>query len=257
MMIRRRIRAQQLAAAGALLLAAAIPVHAGQGDAVDLVQRTVKALPTAPFVARIKLTTKAGVRELSLSQKFVEGGRRGYLEVLAPDDLKGIRHLFIEPTDAPAQQFLKLTASRAIARVSNEMRTHPFLGSTFYIADLVEPPIDEYTHTFAGEEDLNGRGCKVVESVAKEPEKAIYSKIRVAIDPKDLLVLRRDFFDQKGEPLKVWKVEKIQQINGYWTPLIQDMRNTQEQVESRLEITEIKYNVELDDAIFTPEHLRR
>ena len=228
-----------------------------EGDARELVQKVEEALPKVPFDAKLKLTTAQGVRDLELKQKVVGGNRMGYLEVTGPEDLKGIRHLFIESTNEPPKQYLKLTASRSIVRVADEVRSQPFLGSTFYIADLVEPPLDAYTHTFVGDAEVNGRYCKLVESVSKDPSKEIYSKIVSAIDPKDLIVMRREFFDKKGQPIKVWQVEKIEKVDGYWTPMIQDMRNTQDKAESRLQVVSIQYNVKLDDSIFTPEYLKR
>lgn len=231
--------------------------RAGDGDARELVQKVAEALPKVPFDARITLTTAQGPRLLELKQKVVEGSRMGYLEVVGPDDLKGIRHLFIESKSEPPKQYLKLTASRSIVRVADEVRSQPFLGSTFYIADLVEPPLDAYTHTFVGDAEVGGRYCKLVQSTPKDAAKEIYGKIVAAVDPKDLVVMRREFFDKKGQALKVWQVEKIEKIDGIWTPKIQDMRNSQDKTESRLEVTSIEYNAKLDDQIFTPEYLKR
>ncbi|HYD49905.1 MAG TPA: outer membrane lipoprotein-sorting protein [Terriglobales bacterium] len=242
-----------------LMLGALAPTaaSAAEGDARALAQRASEALPKVPFEAKVKLTTPQGPRELELKQKVVDGTRKGYLEVVGPADLKGIRHLFLEPKNEPPTQFLKLTASRSIVRVADEVRSQPFLGSTFYIADLVEPPLDAYTHTFVGDAEVAGRYCKLVQSIARDPANEIYSKIVTAIDPKELVVMRREFFDKKGAPLKVWQVEKLEKIDGIWTPRIQDMRNTQDKTESRLEVVEIKYNAQLDDSIFTPEYLKR
>lgn len=244
--------------AGGLIAAPRGPLFAAsEGDARELVQKVADSLPKVPFDAKIKLTTPQGERDLELKQKVVNGSRMGYLEVVGPEDLKGIRHLFIESRSEPPKQYLKLTASRSIVRVADEVRSQPFLGSTFYIADLVDPPIDAYNHTFVGDAEVGGRYCKLVQSVPKDPSKEIYSKVIAAVDPKDLLVMRREFFDKKGAPLKVWQVEKIEKVDGFWTPRVQDMRNVQDKTESRLEVTDIKYNVQLDDQIFTPEYLKR
>lgn len=232
-------------------------VRAADDGARDLVQKVADALPKVPFDAKVSLTTAQGRRDMELKQKIIGDARMGYLEVVGPADLQGIRHLFIESKTEPPKQYLKLTASKSIVRVADEVRSQPFLGSTFYIADLVDPPIDDYTHTLAGEAEVAGRHCKLVQSVPKDPAKQIYGKIVTAIDPKDLVALRREFFDKKGQALKVWQVEKLEKIDGFWTPKIQDMRNSQDKAESRLEVTAIQYNANLDDKVFTPEYLKR
>jgi len=243
--------------AAAVLLVA--PAAFAGTEATALVRKAVDALPAVPFDAKITLTTANGARYLELKQKKgTDGTRMGYLEVVGPEDLAGIRHLFIEPTTGePPQQYLKLTASRSIVRVSADTREQPFLGSAFYIADLVEPPFDRYKYEFAGDIELLGRYCKLVEATPKDPQNEIYGKIVAAIDPKDNLVLRRQFYDVTGKLLKTWQVEKLVKVQGIWTPLIQDMHNVQDNMDSRLEITEIVYNGEIPDEVFTPAYLKR
>ena len=229
-----------------------------EDDGRKLVEDAVNALPKAAFVAKVKLTTSEGVRELELDQKIINGARNGYLEVTAPADLKGIRHLFIEPKDGPPTQYLKLTGARTIVRVAEEVRSQPFLRSTFFIADLVEPHVDAYTYKVLDDgTEIGGRYCKRVESVPKNPAKEVYGKIVACIDPKDKLVVQREFFDRKGQPWKTWQVESFKQIDGNWTPMVQDMHNIQDKSESRIETVEIKYNADLPDSMFTPEYLRR
>ncbi len=253
-----RTAVRMTVAVGLLVGGAATPALA-DAEAAALVRKAVDALPGVPFEAKITLTTADGSRYLELKQKKgSDGTRMGYLEVVGPQDLAGIRHLFIEPTNGdPPQQYLKLTASRSIVRVSADTREQPFLGSTFYIADLVEPPFDSYAYEFAGDVELLGRYCKLVEGTPKSPEDALYGKIVAAIDPKEQIVLRRQFYDAKGQLLKTWQVEKLVKVQGLWTPLVQDMRNVQENSESRLEITEIEYNADIADEVFTPAYLKR
>lgn len=233
-------------------------VALAEDDARELVKKAIDQLPRATFHAKVKLSTSEGVRELELNQKVVEGARRGYLEVVFPADLKGIRHLFIEPKDGPSLQYLKLTGARSIVRVAEEVRSQPFLRSTFFIADLVEPRLDNFTYKFLdGGGEIGGRYCKRIESVPKNAAKEVYGKIIACVDPKDNLVVQREFFDRKNQPWKVWKVESFKQIDGFWTPMVQDMHNSQEKTESRLEVIEIKYNADLPDSMFAPEYLRR
>lgn len=252
------LQCARLALACVLALSVASPAWSSGGDAQSLVRAAVENLPTASFQSKITLTTAQGPRFLELSQKRKEDGtRQGYLEVVGPGDLAGIRHLFLEPKDAPPTQYLKLTASRSIVRVAAETRSQPFLGSTFYIADLVEPPTQGWRFAFVGDVELLGRNCKLVEGTPLTPEAEIYGKVVAAIDPTDKVVLRRQFFDKKGNLFKTWQVEKLVKVQGYLTPLVQDMRNLQDGSESRLEITEINYGVDIPDSVFTPEHLKR
>ena len=147
--------------------------------------------------------------------------------------------------------------SRKVLQVADTVRKYSFLGSTFYVADLVEPQLNDFTYTIAGEDEILRRRCKLIEVVPKQPAREVYSKTLVAIDLKDSLILKRLFLDNQGALLKVWTVERVEKIDGHWVLREQRMKSVKEHRESRLDITEITYGVELPDSIFTPQHLSR
>jgi outer membrane lipoprotein-sorting protein len=238
-----------------LLLTTGSPAAAQEGDAGDLVKRVMDALPKVPFVAKLTVTTPQGIREVELDHKFINGARASYLELTAPEDLKGIRFLFLQRIDGPSEQYMKVAAARMFVRVAEEVRKQPFLGSTFYVSDLVEPPLDAFDYKFVGEDKVLDRKVLLVEATPKNPSKEVYGKTIMALDPKDLLALRRQFYDHKGKILKVWTVEKVEKKDGNWTLMEQRMTNSQTNETSRLEVKDVKFNVELPDAMFTPKYL--
>lgn len=251
----RYVRAVALAA---LLIFLRAPVMAQDDEARTLVQNVVDALPKVPLIAKLKLTVEGeDPREIQLSAKFVDGARASYLEVLAPESLAGMRFLFLQPLKGENQQYMKPTFSRTSVRVTGEIRQRPFLASAFYVSDLVEPVIDDYTYRFVGEEELLGRTCKLVEATPKKPDNAVYSKSILALDPKDLLILKRQFFDANGKLLKVWTVEEVQQVDGTWTLAKQKMTNVQDNTSSRLDTLEVEYNADIKDLVFKPKYLLR
>ncbi|MGH7789524.1 MAG: outer membrane lipoprotein-sorting protein [Candidatus Binatia bacterium] len=246
------------AAAALVLLAAGAAPGQDDAQARELMRAVLEAMPKQSFVAKMTVTSEAfAPRELRLSRKFVDGAHGSYLEVVAPDDLEGIRFLFLERADKPNEQYIKVKASRSAVRVSDDIRQQPFLGSAFYVSDLVMPELDDYTYRYLGKDVLDGRTVTLVEMTPKRPDQGVYSRSIVALDPKDKLVLRREFFDPKGDKIKVWTVDKIDQIDGIWTLSGQQMKNLKDQTASRLDISEIAYNVELPDAMFTPKYLLR
>ena len=64
-------------------------------------------------------------------------------------------------------------------------------------------------------------------------------------------------FDPKGNLLKVWTLEKVEKIEGHWTPMAQKMANVQQKTESTLETKSVRYNAEVADSVFTKTHLQR
>ena len=256
----KRIRTGVTCGLAAVLLALAGTgtAPAASDEAGALARKAVDALPRKPFTAKLKLTPPSQpTRDLTLDHKVVGGARASYLEVTAPESLSGIRFLFLEHPNGEPEQYIKVAAARNAVQVKDQVRKQPFLESDFYVSDLVEPNLDAYTFKFVGEEELLGRKTRLVEMVPKNSANEIYGKTVIAIDPNDLLILKRSFYDLKGNLLKVWTIDEVEQVDGVWTIRKQSMTTVPQKTTSRLETPEIHYDVDLKDSVFTPEHLRR
>jgi len=242
--------------AAALLLAASVSRAADEGDARDLMKRVLDAVPKTAFSAKAKLTSDRGwVRELTMSHKHLNDFDATYMEVTAPMDLKDTRFLLLDRAVGRDEQFIYVPSIKRTIQVSAETRKQPFLGSDFYVYDMVRPEFDAYTYSFAGEETVAGHACKLVQSVPKNAAEDLYSKTLVAIDPTDLTVWRTQFFDQSGKLFKVWTLEKLDKIDGNSTPSTQKMVNVQDKHESELQLLEVKYNPDLPDEMFQRSYL--
>jgi outer membrane lipoprotein-sorting protein len=242
--------------AASLCLAAA--PRAEEDAARELVKRMLDAVPKTPLTAKATLTSDRGwVRELSLSRAFVKDADTSYLEVTAPLDLKDTRFLLFDRAQGRDEQFMYIPQVKRAMQISDETRKQPFLGSDFYVSDMVRPELGAFEYRFVGEEKIGERSAKLVEAVPKDPEHELYGKTISAIDPTDLLVLRVQFFDAKGAPLKVWTLEKVEKLEGMWTPLVQRMQALQDKQESRLTLTEVKYNADLPSDVFNRSYLTR
>lgn len=242
----------------ALVLLAGAPAARAEEDAEALTRRVVDALPKQSFSAKVKLSSaRFEPRELAMKRKFVGGAHATYLELTAPETLVGIRFLFLERPNGQNEQYMKAAFSRSKLLVADEIRRQPFLGSDFYVADLVLPRLEDYTYRYAGTENVLGRRCKFVEMTPKRPADALYSKTILALDPDDLLILGRRFYDSEGRLQKVWTVDKVEKVEGVWTLRGQELSNVQEKTKSRLDVEEIDYDVELPDDMFTTKYLLR
>ena len=191
---------------GAALLAAGVAIaqEPDVPDAKALVQQVIEAVPRNAFSAKLTVSGKElAPRELRMHRKYVDGAHGSYLEVTAPDELAGIRFLFIERVDKPNEQYIKVKFSRSPVQVQDAIRTQPFLGSAFYVSDLVLPNIEDYHYRYLGTDVVGGRTVTLVKMTPKKPTEQVYAKTILALDPQDKLIMRREFFDQNGAKVKV------------------------------------------------------
>jgi hypothetical protein len=228
-------------------------------DARALVIKMRDSAPTVPVTADVTLTSGGGwVRKIKLSSKGVGEERATLLEVTAPGDVAGSRYLLFERTEGPDRQFMYLPAlTKRIIEVTDEARREPFLGSDFYVADLIAPDVNSFTYAFVGDEDIGGHKCRLLQATVKEGAKAPYPKTIFAIEPDALVVWRAEAFDAKGDLFKVWTLEKLEVIDGQKTPVAQRMRNVQANSESTLVLQNVKYGANLPDSIFSKQKLSR
>jgi len=241
------------------LCGAALAAETPPDDARGLVQRVSDTQPENAYMSRMTLTTPGGLeREFTLSGKQLTNEIDArYLEVTGPFNLKDTRYLFYDRNQRRDDQFMYLPFMKRIVRLTDKTRQEPFLGSTFYVNDIVEPAIDDYTYRFVGDDVINQRNCRLVESLPKDPERETYGKSILAIDPIDLVVLRVQLFDKDLKPFKVHTIETLEKIDGYWTPRKQIMHNVQDDERSQLDTLEVQYNAPLGDDIFREAHLGR
>jgi outer membrane lipoprotein-sorting protein len=243
-------------------LAAAPEPAAGEApdDAAELVARVVESVPKIAFEAEAVLTAPGGfTRDLEMKSKPVGDADATYMEVTAPLNLKNTRFLFLERAHGTDEQYVYVPALKRTIQVLNETREQPFLGSDFYVSDLVAPDLDAYTYAYAASPDaqVGGRACKLVETTPKNAQGQLYGKAVVAVDPVDLLIMRTELYDAKGALMKVWTLERVEKVDGHWTPMLQKMANVQQSTESTLETKRVRYGAEISDSVFTKTHLQR
>lgn len=231
---------------------------AGEESARDLFKRVVDNIPKVPFFAKMTLTNAGTTRELELSHKQLDDKTYGvYLAVTSPQDVAGTRFLLIERTEGNDEQYMRVPqVSRIVRLVSNNRAQQQLLGSEFYVSDLNLPDPDKLDLAFAGNETVGGRNCRLIDVVARPEADWTYKKARYAVDPVDLLIVRGEMADENG-PFKLLTLDRLEKIDGIWTPRVQVMKNLRDKVESRLEIREIRYRVELESDLFTRNRLER
>ena len=227
-------------------------------DPQALVQEVRDSVPQTTVRSRVTLTSSRGwERELEILSEKTDEQLASFIEVLGPQDVQGTRFLFFERTNEADEQHVYVPLIKRAMRIADDTRKQAFLGSDFYVSDLVAPDVDAYAYRFVGSEEILDRTCRLVEAVPKEPEEEIYGKAIFAVDPADRLILRTRFFDPDGDLLKIWRAEKLERIDGHWTILRQTVANVQDDTTSTLIVEDIDYGVDLPGGTFTRERLLR
>jgi len=187
------------------------------------------------------------------------GGKRSFVRILAP------------PRDA-GTGFLKLGSNlwMYIPRVERTMRVPPsmmlqsWMGSDFTNDDLVRESseVEDYDHRLLGVdpsvEEAPGRRAYVLAYVPHEDAAVVWGRIIAWIDAETLAPLRQEFYDEDGEKLRVLRFTDHRRVGTRTVPFLWTLTPLDKPGHrTAIEVLEIRFDVELDESIFTRRHLER
>ena len=231
--------------------------RAETADEVVAKAREANQVESSIQTVKMTIVSKTGserVRDLELRSRRDGETVSSYIELTSPTDVAGTKMLMIDHPDQTDEQLMYLPAYKRVNRISGAQRKGSFVGSDFTYEDMEIRQAAEGKHTLVEE----NADVWVIETIPTDSPQ--YSKIRSHISKSDHLARKVEFFDDKGEAVKVLDVGKTAQEGTVTIPLESTMTNVQKGTKTVLAITAHKLNVsaeELPAETFTPAFLER
>jgi outer membrane lipoprotein-sorting protein len=129
------------------------------------------------------------------------------------------------------------------------------MGSDFTYDDLGDRHPSEDSHKILREESLKGEECYVVESIPLD-ENSAYSRMVSWIIKDKWIGLKREYYDEDEELLKVLTVKSFDKIDGYWVLLNFEMHNVQKDHTTRMELVNVTIDHGIADSTFTERMMK-
>jgi outer membrane lipoprotein-sorting protein len=153
-------------------------------------------------------------------------------------------------------QWIYLPALKKIKRISSDSKGDYFMGSDFTYDDLGDRKPSEDTHKILRTEKVNGLDSYVVESVPKD-EDYMYSKTITWVVKDRWYGVKKEFYDEDGDLLKVLHLKKVKKIKGYWIIADVEMDNIQKNHKTRMQLSNIKIDTGIPASKFTTRMMKR
>ena len=170
---------------------------------------------------------------------------------LTPADVRNTSFMNWSYTDGRSDdQWIYLPALKRTKRISSDSKGDYFMGSDFTYDDLGDRHPTQDTHKLLLEESVEGKICYVVESIPVESD-YMYSKILTWVMKDNFLALKREFYDERGNLLKILTIKKYDKIDGFWTILETEMHNVQKNHKTLMQFTDVQKNKGIPDSKFT------
>ncbi len=245
--------------------------RAGELPAGDWIVEQINNIDDGEFVSR-KLTMhmidrrgKERVRETTAYRKYFGDEKRTVLFYLAPANVKDTAFLTYDYQDPSAddEQWLYLPALRKVRRISASDRGDYFLGTDFTYEDIkkegkIEP--GDFHFKTMQEETIGDAETFLIEATPQYDAIARelgYGKTRFWVDRSNWTIVKAEYWDIKGKPLKSLVADDIRQVDGIWTRHGLTIDNHKTGHKTIFTFSEVDYRTAVKDSFFTKRTLSK
>ncbi len=179
--------------------------------------------------------------------------QRFYVYFNAPSDVRKMVFLVWKHIGEDDDRWLYLPDLDLVKRIAASDKRTSFVGSNFFYEDVSgrSPKLDNH------ELEETTDTYYVVKSTPKETKYVEFAYYKTWIHKETFLPVRTMYFDDNDKEYRVYTAQKVETIQGYPTVVQGEMKNLRNDSKTVNEYSNVKYDIELPDNIFTERYLRR
>jgi outer membrane lipoprotein-sorting protein len=185
-----------------------------------------------------------------------EGGKQKYYAYFKkPSDVSRLTFMVHKTPDGNDMRWIYVPSVDLVKPISADDKNSSFVGSHFSYEDVSGRHWSEDTHKLIGDSTIGDRAVFVIESIPVEKYKGFARKMSY-VDKENYLPLVEYYFDKKGELVRTFRAESVEDINGVVTMTGRSMENVKKGGKTTITFAGIDYNVGLDNSVFTERFLK-
>jgi hypothetical protein len=173
-----------------------------------------------------------------------------------PRDIEGTALLSHAKILDPDDQWLYLPALKRVKRISSSNKSGPFVGSEFAFEDFTAIELNKFDYRYVGEEACGDLVCDVVERTPRY-ENSGYTKQVSWVDQADFQLRKVEFYDRRGDLLKVLELNDYRNYEGIWRAHVLSMTNVQTNKQTDLVYGDYRFGTGLAENDFVKGRLSR
>lgn len=248
-----------------LLLLGCFLLFPGAAKALSVAEIVAKANLAAYYAgddgrSEVKMTItdaqgRERERQLVILRRNVEAGgpQLYYVFFERPADVRRMVFMVHKFLDRDDDRWLFLPDLDLVRRIAASDKRSSFAGSHFLYEDVSGRAPSEDNHLLAEETAQ----YYILDITPKDPATVEFSRYRVWIDKGNFLPIKAEYFDRSDSKYRVVEALAVEEVDGFPTVMrsrVQDLAGGGETV---MEFSQIRYNIGLDDSLFSERYLRR
>ncbi len=227
----------------------------------DIVARVNELMNQPSMQATMRLTiitTSGATRTFEYASYSKDGGEKNLIRYLKPARTRGQAILMLNNADDIWAYFPR---TRRVRKLATHAKKQKMDGSDFTYEDMGSGDafINNFTAKRLKDDKMQDFDCYRVELTRKQGVDSHYSRIVMYVIKSNFVPVVIDYYDEKDPNrwLKRMVQSDIRMIDGIPTAFKIVMYNKQDNTQTTMELLDVKYNVSLDDAIFTERGLKQ
>ena len=199
---------------------------------------------------------KIKIRELVRYHKRYKAGNyisKSLMRFSKPDIIKGTGFLIWAKTAGGNDQWLFLPKVKSARKIEAQDKTKSFMNTEFSYEDLESFNQPDEQYFLEGKEVLDNLNCYIVEVIGHANTQ--YKRSLAWIDDKEWQLRKVEFYDKNNKLIKVLIVSDYQTIDGFSFTTKMTMENVQTGSHTVMDISNIKFNIDIADSYFTKNSL--
>lgn len=184
---------------------------------------------------------------------WTKGMNETFIRILAPAKEKGIATLRIEK-----EMWNFLPKTNKVIKIPPSMMMSSWMGSDFNNDDLVNEfsLIEDYTYSFITPPDAD-QELLYIQCIPKPDLPVVWGKINLSVREKDYIPVKEEYYDEKGELMRIINYKDITVYDGRKIPaIIELIPQKKEGHKTVLKYLDAKFNIPIDHEIFSLRNLR-
>jgi outer membrane lipoprotein-sorting protein len=172
------------------------------------------------------------------------------------------------PAKDKGQSFLKIRnemwnwnpAINRIIKLPTSMLSQGWMGSDFTNDDLLNQRsvVVDYTHEFAGEEEVSGELCHRITLTPKPDAPVVWGKIVMWIAKKHDIILKTEYYDEDQYLVKTEVGSNLRLMDGRYMPTVFELIPADGQGNRTIvTMEEVRFNIPIEDAFFSQQNMQR
>jgi hypothetical protein len=244
-----------------LIFSASIASFGQELTGEEIIDKVNELMNQDTVQAKIKMTIvkSSGNERVFIYDSYSKNkGEKNLLRYIEPKRTNGQAILMTNYADDIWMYFPR---TKRIRKLATNSKSQKMEGSDFSYEDTgaSDAFIEDFSSKNLGSEKKEGYDCYKIEMLKKEGIESGYSRLIMWVIKDSFIPIAIDYYDAENPELllKTLIQYDIKNIDGIPTATKMIMYNKLEDSQTSIEMLEIKYDIELDDSLFTERYLKK